>query len=256
MSNTKAFRQQIAEENEKLFNTVKPISQKYNLSTIINKAYLNDDGEIKIFNGYTDDAIVYFSKLNKKICALNFASAKHPGGGYLRGALAQEEELCRQYPTLYTTLNEMKHKYNQYPLKFGELIYSHDVKRLRENYKKQYEIIKNSTTCCDFITCASINLNQRKFAEILSQEHEHIVRSMDLMFKTAINNDIRILILGAWGCGVFSPTDNVYPTYTYTNFMANEFKKIAKKYVKCFDIIVFAVANDKNGIVFQNVLKN
>lgn len=256
MSNTKAFRQQIAEENEKIIHTVLPSSQKFNLSTIINKAYLNDQGKISVFNGYTDDAIMYFSKLNKKMCALNFANAKNPGGGYLRGALAQEEELCRQYPTLHTTLHEMKYKYNQYPLKFGELIYSHYVERLRENYKTGYNIIQNPITHCDFITCASINLNQRTFAEILPQEREHIIRSIDLMFKVAINNDIRILILGAWGCGAFSPIDNVNPTFTYTNFMANEFKKAAKKYVKCFDIIVFAVSNDTNGTVFQTVFKN
>lgn len=256
MLNIKAFRQQIAEENEKMVHTVKPFSQKVNLSIVINKAYLNDRGKISIFNGYTDDAIVYFSKLNKKICALNFANAQNPGGGYLHGAQAQEEELCRQYPTLHTTLHEMKYKYNQYPLKFGELIYSHHVERLRENYKTGYTIIDKPLIYCDFITCASANLYQRTFSQILQQEYEHIIKSIDLIFKIAINNDVRILILGAWGCGAFSPTDNVSPTYTYTNFMANEFKKVAQKYIKCFDIIVFAVSNDANGKVFQNIFKN
>lgn len=251
----KAYRQHIAEENEQLIYKNIPVSQKFNLSTIINKAYLNDQGKISVFNGFTDDAIIYFSKSNKKLCALNFANARNPGGGYLRGALAQEEELCRQYPTLHKTLHEMKYKYNQYPLKFGELIYSHRVERLRENVKQRYEIIQNPVTYCDFITCASPNLNQRTFSEILQQEQDHISMSIDLMFKIAINNDVRILILGAWGCGAFSPIDNISPTFTYTNFMANEFKKIAQKYIKCFDIIVFAVPNDDNGKVFLNVFK-
>jgi uncharacterized protein (TIGR02452 family) len=260
MSTTKAFRQQIAEENEQLVhnNTFKnkTSSQKFNLSTTINKAYLNDQGKIMIFSGYTDCAIEYFSRLNKKVCALNFANATTPGGGYMRGALAQEEELCRQYPTLHVALHNMKYKYDQYPLKFGELIYTKNVQRNRKNYKNNYNIIDQPTLSCDFITCACPNLNRRLFIEILPKEQEHITKSIDLMFKVGINNDVRILILGAWGCGAFSPVDNVSPLFTYTNFIANEFKKISQLYLKCFDIIVFAVPTDDNGNVFMKVFKN
>ena len=50
---------------------------------------------------------------------LNFANAHHAGGGYLRGARAQEEDLCRLMPTLYTALKRL-----DYPLAEDQAHYS------------------------------------------------------------------------------------------------------------------------------------
>lgn len=259
----KVNKKQIAEENENLIKgnifTNKPISVKYNLFVKLDlfaKLSINENGKIIMFDGYTDDAIIHFSQFNKKICSLNFANAQHPGGGYLRGAIAQEEDLCRQYPSLYFTLEEAKQKYKMYPLGFGELIYSSHVARYRENETKNYQIQFNPTIYTNFITCASPNLNGRMFSQISQAEREHIYKSIDLMFRVAINNEVKFLILGAWGCGAFAPNDNIYPTYEYTKFMATTFKIIANKYINNFSAIIFAIPkNDQNGIVFSDVFK-
>ena len=38
---------------------------------------------------------------------LNFANQYHTGGGYLSGARAQEEDLCRLVPQLYSQLSKL-----------------------------------------------------------------------------------------------------------------------------------------------------
>ena len=45
-----------------------------------------------------DSVLAVFNHQKGKVCVLNFASFKYPGGGFIRGSRAQEECLCRQSP--------------------------------------------------------------------------------------------------------------------------------------------------------------
>lgn len=68
---------------------------------------------------------------------------------------------------------------------------------------------------------------------------------IEKVFQIAIVNDHETLILGAWGCGVFkNPPEMV----------AECFNIMLDKYSKFFTKIVFAIPDDKNFNVFNDII--
>ncbi len=82
---------------------------------------------IEVCNETTLAGAKRFVDLDLRTTALNFASARHPGGGFLWGALAQEESIARSsalYPSLLEQREGFYDFHNSKPQKHNRM-YSH-----------------------------------------------------------------------------------------------------------------------------------
>ena len=198
----------------------------------------------------TDDAIVHYTLQGYKPVALNFANGYHVGGGYVVGAFAQEEDLCRQYPTLYNSLLDAKEN-KLYPIKFGSVLITHNVKRIRENRDNGYKIIPNNNIYTGFITSAAPNMRlYNNMNKNFSDFEDGLRKSLDLIFTVPIaKNNYNVCILGAFGCGAFAPSDTLKRD-TYITNMVSLILEYANKYRNLYDVISISVP-DKTGQNYQ-----
>ena len=135
------------------------------------------------------------------LAVLDFASFVNPGGGYERGAWAQEEALCAE-STLYNVLREQKSWYGQNRSRNinCELYRNRGlvVPKVRVDRDKYHSY-------ADVIVVAAPNL--RRARENYRIKDDTAIASMRdrIRFVLAIADDLGHdkLILGAFGCGVF-----------------------------------------------------
>jgi uncharacterized protein (TIGR02452 family) len=137
---------------------------------------------------------------------LNFASAKNPGGGFLTGAQAQEESLARS-SGLYSSLVKC-HAYYEFHRAQHDLLYSD-----RMIYSPRCPVFRNDEGAlleqpyyADFITSPAPNagvLQQQNDIEKIAQLENVLRERASKFLGLALKNGCNILVLGAWGCGVF-----------------------------------------------------
>lgn len=195
------------------------------------------------------------------IC-LNMASEYIPGGGVLRGAKAQEEDLCRRSTllrSLYIFSNNSEEKEilgitekskSTYPLKRYGAIYSPSVEVFKS---RKYDYLLHPF-CTNVITMAAIrNPETKEDGELLSGPKQIIKDKIRSLLRVAGKIGKRKLILGAWGCGAFkNPPRQV----------AELFKQILgeSEFQGWFSDICFAIIDnpyyqDSNYSIFKEVLE-
>ncbi|MEV0841867.1 TIGR02452 family protein [Actinocatenispora sera] len=144
------------------------------------------------------------------IAVLNFASARNPGGGYLGGAKAQEEDLCRHallYPCLLAAPDYYAAHRASSDLRYSDrVIWSPEVPVVRGDdgrlLERPYPV--------SFLTSPAPNAGELLRRDpAAGQEIPQILRRRAArVLAVAAHHGARQLVLGAWGCGVFRNDPN------------------------------------------------
>lgn len=199
--------------------------------------------QYEVNNETTLDAVRRLVADGERVLCLNFASAKNPGGGFLGGAVAQEESIARAsglYPTLLKGEAYYKfHRAQDTCLYSDHMIYSPDVPVFKyENGEPMDEAI-----CVSVITSPAANAGA-----ILRNEPGNASRIEPVMrirtekvLALSAQHQHELLVLGAWGCGVFR-NDPVMIAGLFEELLEGKFKGTFKK-------IVFAVKTNNEAML-------
>jgi uncharacterized protein (TIGR02452 family) len=169
------------------------------------------------------------------LLALNFASAKNPGGGFLRGTVAQEESIARAsglYPCLLTAPQYYEfHRSAGSPLYSDHMIYSPRV----PVFKYEDGSLMDQPIQVSIITSAAVNVTDldRKDSSKMNMVEPIMRTRIEKMLALCYEHNHRNLLLGAWGCGVFGNDPEM---------IAGLFREaFDNKFSGCFQNVLFAI---------------
>ncbi len=174
---------------------------------------------------------------------MNFANAIHPGGGFLNGARAQEESLCRN-STLYLSLASEKAKemynYNRNnlnPLDSDYMLLTPDVCVFRDVNGELLQQPYNVSV----VTIPAPNKNGRAKGVKQSTLDDVMTDRLRRMLYMAARYGYRNLVLGAWGCGAFGHDTETVAGYFYRLFFEEGFNEF-------FENVAFAILHDEDKL--------
>lgn len=165
---------------------------------------------------------------NAKTLCLNFASAKNPGGGFLKGSQAQEESLARS-SALYASLLTQDDFYKtnrgcRTALYTDHLILSPNVPVFRHDDGN----LLRAPYLLSILTSPAVNAGAVKKNE---PDKEPMIRPtmanrITKILQVSAHHGYDHLILGAWGCGVFgNDPDEIAELFAEALLGGNQFDK-------------------------------
>lgn len=196
----------------------------------------------------TLEASAAFARAGHSPCTLNFASARRPGGGFKKGANAQEENLCRS-SGLYLTIKDSpmyqmcrKVAGNNQGLYFDTVIYSPGVPVLKDDQGAL--LVGERAFTSSFLTCPAVNAKVARTHGVsearINQEMESRISAL---LSVAAAHGEQHIVLGAFGCGVFGGNIRIV-SQTFARLIRGDF-------ARRFSCVTFAVVEDSHLTAFR-----
>ena len=220
-------------------------SRVYPAGYVSNRLYRVWEPEISVMEG-TSFAAARENLSFGKVAVLNFANPHYPGGGVTQGAMGQEECLCLS-SNLYPCLNGegvfedfYLHHRTKTDYDFSDrLIYSPGITVFKDDSPVPQLMDEADWFRVDVITCAAPYLAKRRYVNqtVLLNLFKSRIRNI---LEAAIDNEVDVLILGAFGCGAFGNPPEV---------VARAFREVLaqRRYSTAFARVVFAIRSSVGG---------
>ena len=213
-----------------------------------------DECKIEVISGDWGEITQKMSKTyGKTYAVLNFANAKCPGGGYIEGCVAQEENIFRRSSCHFyinrNILNSKTNTYTDYMIDLhnavnGKIYIDVECARICIKTKEENDFIVQPDNSYKLLYDDSIFpfYEMRGAADDLRRggvyNNESMTKKIEAQFNTMIEKNVEHCVLGAFGCGAFeNPPARV----------ANIYKKMIDKHKNKFKHIVFAIYNAGYG---------
>lgn len=185
-----------------------------------------------------------------KVAVLNFANAYTPGGGVTRGAMAQEECLCRS-SNLYEGLNlpyllKNYYKYNGKntgDMGIDSVIYHPGVMVIKDDADLPEMLEKPFRV--DVLTCAAPYIRENAKKPVPTEKLEDtLYRRIRNILEVAMAYNVDVIVLGAFGCGAFN-NDPIMVAGIFRNLLVD------KEYACFFRHVVFAIKRTRNNVNYE-----
>jgi uncharacterized protein (TIGR02452 family) len=141
-----------------------------------------------------------------RVLALNFASARNPGGGFLSGSQTHEESLARA-SGLYAAVSRMTDYYEANRREKSALYTDHMIySPLVPVFRDDADGLLDEPWTVSMITAPAVNAGvvRAREPQNVARIRDVIGRRIEGVLALAAHYGLDALVLGAWGCGVFA----------------------------------------------------
>jgi uncharacterized protein (TIGR02452 family) len=168
---------------------------------------------------------------------LNFASAKHPGGGFENGAMAQEEDIAYR-SSLYASLRSQPEYYRESlndlhdGLYFDKAVFTPGMVVIRD---ADYRFIDPWN--CHCVSAPAPNRSAARRSGVSEADVQAaMLRRIQLVLAIMAQTGASDIVLGAYGCGVFK-NDPSYVAEQFSTTLIDQGQGVR------FQHVLFAIPN-------------